>query len=282
LPPEQRLKLTDILGAQLKSPDVFKVLPHNETVNVVFPLDQQFTIMADGRIREQQWADGTGFKISARADGEKLFLSSIGDNFTADMKVEPIAKGEKLAVTRTIQLIGHAEPVTWTAVYDRYQPGALFQGFSWHGMHGAGVGWPLDTITGELQESISTDVLTHSKFSLKVTAPDYLAGATITGRISKRGHDPETGVFRLDLDFDDIRLPNGATAAFRGEVKQIVSSGGGTIADELDLKKRRLRSSSSTGAGAVPVAEPQATYSLDRPLVVDKGSKIVINLPPML
>lgn len=123
---------------------------------------------------------------------------------------------------------------------------------------------PRDAIlTVELMSNLSTDVSQRGdRFQTKVVLPAEYAGAIIDGRITNLKRPGKVkGVAELQLSFEQIRLPDGRSSSFRGEVVEVMSNGGddtvGTVDPEGGVKGRDStkddvsKVGAATGIGAI-------------------------------
>jgi hypothetical protein len=88
----------------------------------------------------------------------------------------------------------------------------------------------------ELQNRLSTDVSQKGdRFEAKVLEPQEYAGAVVSGRLKDvQRAGKAKGRALLQLDFDQIRMPNGDWREFSGQVTEVISSGGDDNVSEVD------------------------------------------------
>jgi hypothetical protein len=85
----------------------------------------------------------------------------------------------------------------------------------------------------ELQSRLSTDVSQKGdRFEARVLEPQEFAGATVAGRlrdVQRAGKGK--GRALLQLDFDQIRMPNGDWQDFSAQVTEVIATGGDTVGE---------------------------------------------------
>jgi hypothetical protein len=85
----------------------------------------------------------------------------------------------------------------------------------------------------ELQSRLSSDVSQKGdRFEAKVLEPREFAGAVVAGRLRdvQRGGKAK-GRALLQLDFDQIRMPNGDWQDFSAQVTEVIATGGDTVGE---------------------------------------------------
>jgi hypothetical protein len=96
---------------------------------------------------------------------------------------------------------------------------------------------PSDTVMRiELMNRLSTDVSHRGdRFEARVLEPSEFEGAVIGGRVAEVGRSGKvSGRSQLQLDFDQIRLPNGDWEDFSAQVIEVINTGGGDETGEVD------------------------------------------------
>lgn len=115
---------------------------------------------------------------------------------------------------------------------------------------------PADTIMRvELLNRLSTDVSYRGdRFEARVIEPREFEGAIVGGRVADVGRAGKVkGRSQLQLDFDQIRLPNGDWADFSAQVVEVVDMGGeevGEVDAEGGVRGRSARKDDITKVGA--------------------------------
>ena len=85
----------------------------------------------------------------------------------------------------------------------------------------------------ELQNRLTTDVSQRGdRFEARVVEPQEFAGAIVSGRLSEvRRPGKAQGRAQLQLDFEQIRMPNGDSEEFSAQVVEIVRTGEDNVGD---------------------------------------------------
>ena len=85
----------------------------------------------------------------------------------------------------------------------------------------------------ELQNRLSTDVSQKGdRFEARVLEPQELAGAVVAGRLRDVQRSGKAkGRALLQLDFDQIRMPNGDWQEFSAQVTEVISTGEDTVGE---------------------------------------------------
>jgi hypothetical protein len=85
----------------------------------------------------------------------------------------------------------------------------------------------------ELQSRLSTDVSQKGdRFEARVLEPQEFAGAVVAGRLRDvQRAGKAKGRALLQLDFDQIRMPNGDWQDFSAQVTEVISTGGDTVGE---------------------------------------------------
>jgi hypothetical protein len=123
---------------------------------------------------------------------------------------------------------------------------------------------PRDTIlVVELQSNLSTDVSQRGdRFQARVVEPREFEGAIVEGRVTRvKRAGKVKGTAELQLSFETIRLPDGPTAGFSGDVVEIVDMGvrdretkvdsEGGVRAKSSTKDDVSKIGASTGIGAI-------------------------------
>jgi hypothetical protein len=85
----------------------------------------------------------------------------------------------------------------------------------------------------ELQSRLSTDVSQKGdRFEARVLEPQEFAGAVVAGRLRDvQRAGKAKGRALLQLDFDQIRMPNGDWQDFSAQVTEVISTGEDTVGE---------------------------------------------------
>jgi hypothetical protein len=127
LPPEERQRLMDDLGARLNAPPQIAIQRRGRTFDIASTRAPRITFAADGQTHTEPAADGHTVRTRAVVYGDSLMITSRGgidDEFSVNF--DAVEGGRRLRVTRRIYEQGLAQPVVVQSVYDRVSPVARF------------------------------------------------------------------------------------------------------------------------------------------------------------
>jgi hypothetical protein len=230
----------------------------NYTVKMASSNASQTTFEANGRPQTEYLNNGRMMTTTATLSGKKLVINSDGDQMNAFyIAFEPFQNGQKLKVTRKLYLENRGQTITVSSVYDKTSNVAQWNLYRNDGY--SNVNYPNDNygnnygfaipngtrMTATLNTDLSTrDNLEGQRFTMTVTSPSSYYGAVIEGTVSKANRSGRfTGNAELGLNFERIRLRNGATYRFEGLIENVVTPNGKTI--KVD-NENSIRSGSQT------------------------------------
>jgi hypothetical protein len=170
--------------------------------------------------------------------GDRLVINSDGDKSNAFyISFEPINNGEKLRVTRRLNLEKRNRTLTVVSTYNRTSNIAQWSGYP--NSNSTVVTTNNDTfyipnrtlLTAVSNNDLSTNkTLIGDRFSLAVTQPAMYEGAVIEGTVDKIERSGRlTGNAKMSLNFETIRLRNGRTYRFEALINRITTRDGKTI-----------------------------------------------------
>lgn len=269
LPYRDRSPLRDQLAARLESPDQIALELRGRNVTIGSSRAPQISFSADGAERIETTGNGRTIRARALLNGDQLIVSSTGDRATEfNVTFNPIDDGRRLSVTRRVYVAGLSRPVVVQSTYDKVSDVARFdlqtgpQTYPSTTTSNAGFGVQNgETVVGVLNDGLSTqNAREGDRFTLTVRQPAQFEGATIEGHVSNVQRSGRlTGRSQMTLNFDTIRLRNGASYAFAGLVESVRTPQGdvvrvdneGSIRDDNQTTKTAQRAGIGTAVGAI-------------------------------
>lgn len=218
------------LERRLRSPEMIAIDIRNETVQMASSLQPQVTFQADGVARAETNPRGRTTTTTATVDADGLIINYQGERANDFyLTFMPMNDG-RLRVTRKIYLDN--QEITVSSTYDKIDRTAQFFTVNNGTMNGGTTSGtfvvPNNTrLTAELTTPISSNANT---FSMEVTSPGQYRRAVITGRIIPEGNGTRTrGTSRVLLVFETIRLANGRSYSFAGDIDSVTAVDGEVI-----------------------------------------------------
>jgi len=229
------------LERRLRSPDMIAIEKNNKTVSLASSILPQVTFQADGVARTETNARGRAVTTTATVDEDGLIINYQGERANDFyLTFLPTADG-KLKVTRRIYLDNSSEGITVASIYDKIDNVARWTTVSnSNNVGGFGGGVPTTIydsfivpsgtrISAELTNTISGSPVTD-RFTMEVTSPGQYRDAVISGRVlAEDATSRVAGRTRVLLAFDTIRLRDGKTYRFAGNIDGVTSSNGDII-----------------------------------------------------
>jgi hypothetical protein len=278
LPAEEQQRAHDRLMRRLDAPDLIAIDQRGRRFIIASTRGPQTTFDANGRTRTETTERGRTIKINATLNRDQLIVSRTGSQ-GSDYKVtfDPIENGQRMRITRSIYADRFPQPIVVTSVYEKTSDIAqlnLYSGSPDNAGAGPDRGRPdrgrgerftvpnNTRITAVLTTALSTraDSATN-RFSMEVRSPGQYRGAVIEGIVSNvESSGRVTGRAELTLNFDRIRLRDGSSYDFRGNIESIRTPDGkevkleneGTIKDEGSQTTRTVtRSGIGAALGAI-------------------------------
>jgi hypothetical protein len=273
LPSDQQQRTRERLMRRLDAPDLIAIDQRGRRFIIASTRGPQTQFDADGRTRTETTERGRTIRINAALNRDQLIVSRTGSQ-GSDYKVtfDPIEGGQRMRITRSIYAERFTQPIVVTSVYEKTSDIAQLNLYSGPRDNG-GAGPDRDRggrftvpnntrITGVLTTALSTrsDSATN-RFSMEVQSPGQYRGAIIEGVVSNvESSGRVTGRAELTLNFDRIRLRDGSSYDFRGNIERIRTPDGkevkleneGTIKDEGSQTTRTVtRSGIGAALGAI-------------------------------
>lgn len=240
----QRERMRNSLQRRLAVPESLAIERTNSTVKMASSNANQTTFEANGRPQTEYLSNGRTMTNTVTLSGDKLTISSDGDRVNAFyIAFEPFQNGQKLKVTRRLQLENRGQTITVSSVYDKTSNVAQWN--LYRNNDYTNVNYPNDNygnnnrfyvqngtqLVATLNTEISTkDNVEGQRFSMMVTSPSAYYGAIIEGTVGKSSRSGRvSGNAELGLNFETIRFRNGGTYRFEGLIDSVTTANGKTI-----------------------------------------------------
>jgi hypothetical protein len=271
LSPEQQERLRNIITRRLEAPEMLAINREGRRITVVSTNAPEVTFEADGSTRVEQTRRGRTVRVNAAVVGDQLIVSSTGDRGN-DFRVtfDPIGNGERLSVTRQLDIESLGQPVIVASTYDRTSDVAQSSIYTGRpsvigqtdpgGRTAAGGRFivPDGTqLVATLNENLVTQRSTAGdRFTLTVQSPREYAGAIIEGYIVDADRSGRlAGRSEIALNFDRIRMRNSGSHSFEGIIESVRTPRGdnvrvdneGTVSERSGQTQRTV---TRTGIGA--------------------------------
>ncbi|MBO0723549.1 MAG: hypothetical protein J2P41_22180 [Blastocatellia bacterium] len=267
---EEQQRARERLIRKLDPPDEIAIDQRGRRFTIVSTRAPKVSFNADGRTRSETTERGRNIKIYASLNQDNLTVSRTGSQ-GSDYKVtfDPVEGGQRLRITRSIFAEHFPHPIIVTSVYEKASDIAQLNLY-------AGDSEPRRSDRSDRPESSDrfivkndtrmTAVLTTplstredsatNRFSLEVRSPDEYRGAIIDGIVSHiESSGRVSGRAELTLNFDRIRLRDGSTSDFRGDIERVRTPDGKEIKleNEGTIKEggsQTTRTATRSGIGA--------------------------------
>jgi hypothetical protein len=271
LPAGDQQRARERVTRRLDAPDVIAIDQRGRRFTMASSRAPQATFDADGRTRTETTQRGRSIRINATLTQDQLTVSrtgSQGSDYTVTF--DPIEGGQRMRITRSIHAERFPRPIEVTSVYEKSSDIAQLNIYS--GPRGnAGAVRPESRrflvpsntrITGVLTTALSTrDDSATNRFKMEVRSPARYRGAVIEGTVNDvESSGRVTGSAELTLDFNQIRMSDGSTYDFNGNIEGIRTPDGkevkleneGTIkADSSQTKRTVTRGGIGAALGAI-------------------------------
>ncbi len=234
----QREKMKTNLQRRLAVPEALAIERNNNMIALASSNAGKTSFEATGRATSERLSNGRTVYTTASLSGDRLVVNSDGDKVNAYyLAFEPYNNGQKLKVTRRLNLENRNQTITVVSVYDKTSTTAQWNIYNNNNsndnnQNNANFYVPSGTrMTAVLNSNLSTkDAFEGQKFSMVVNQPAAYNGAVIEGTVDKVERSGRlTGNAKMNLNFETIRLRNGSTYRFEGLIDQITAQNGKTI-----------------------------------------------------
>lgn len=257
----QRERMRENLQRRLAVPEYLTIERSGNTISMASSNAGRTTFEANGRSTSEQLSNGRTVYTTASLSGDRLTVNSDGDNVNAYyLMFEPYNNGQKLRVTRRLNLENRNQTVTVVSIYDKTSTVA-----QWNVYNENNNNYPINNnnqnygnfyipngtrLTAVLNSSLSTkDAYEGQRFTMTVNQPSVYNGAIIEGTVDKIEQSGRlTGNAKMNLHFESIRLRNGQTYRFEGLIDGITADNGKSI--QID-NEGQIKGSSQTTDTAV-------------------------------
>lgn len=228
LSPQERQRLHRVIMRRLESPEMLGIERNGRNVTIASTRAPQITFEADGRERTEQTRRGRSVTVNATLNGDQLVISSTGDrgnDYTVSF--DPIENGRRLRVTRRIDINGLSEPVTVNSVYSKTSEVAQLNLYRETPVVGEARRNFIVPDGTQLFATLNNALTTRQsregdRFTLTVQSPSQYQGAVIEGYLSQVDRAGQlSGRAEVSLNFERIRLRNGATYNFDGYIESV-------------------------------------------------------------
>ncbi|MEP6718420.1 MAG: YMGG-like glycine zipper-containing protein [bacterium] len=266
-----RARIRDLIAARLESPDQIAIELRGTDVSLASSRAPQITFSADGTERVETAPNGGTIRARATLSGDQLIVSSTGDiGSQFNVTFDPIDNGRGLSVTRRVYVQGLSQPVVVRSVYEKTSDVARFdintgpQTYPYPGNTTGTGDFAIangETVVGILETGLSTETVREGdRFTVRVRQPAQIEGAVIEGHVSNVERSGRlTGRSQMTLNFDTIRIRNGASYRFAGILESVRTAQGdvvrvdneGSIRDNSQTTKTTQRAAIGTAVGAI-------------------------------
>jgi hypothetical protein len=271
LPAGDQQRARERVTRRLDAPDLIAIDQRGRRFTMASTRAPQATFDADGRTRTETTERGRSIRINATLTQDQLTVSrtgSQGSDYTVTF--DPIEGGQRMRITRSIHADRFPRPIEVTSVYEKSSDIAQLNIYS-GARDNAGAVRPESRrflvpgntrITGVLTTALSTrDDSATNRFKMEVRSPARYRGAVIEGTVNDVASSGRvTGSAELTLDFNQIRLSDGSTYDFSGNIEGIRTPDGkevkleneGTVkADSSQTKRTITRGGIGAALGAI-------------------------------
>ncbi len=233
----QRERMRENLQRRLAVPDYLAIERLNNMVTLSSSNAEKTTFEATGKTLSERLPNGSKLNTNAAFYGDRLVINSDGDKSNAFyISFEPVNNGEKLRVTRRLNLEKRDRTVTVVSTYNRTSNVAQWNGYPENNSTVVNANnsfyIPNRTeIKAVLSNNLSTKkTLVGDRFLLTISQPSMYEGAVIEGTVDKISRSGRlTGNAEMNLNFETIRLPNGRTYRFEALIDRITTQDGKII-----------------------------------------------------
>src|SRR6185369_11483319 len=187
IPSTDRQRVYDSLLRRLDPPEMLAIDRSGSSVTIVSTRAPQINFVADGREQVETTARGRTIRVRATLLNDQLSITRSGDradDFTVTF--EPIERGRRLQVTRTLYNERLTQPITVRSYYDRVSDVAQLNIYDSNREANVGSQGPVGTfgvpdgtqIVAVLNNDLSTEtVQQNDRFTMTVRSPGEFDGA---------------------------------------------------------------------------------------------------------
>ena len=252
------------IARRMDSPEVMAIERQGRNITMASSRGPQVTFEADGRTRTEQTPRGRTVRVSAALLGDQLIVSQTGERGN-EYKVtfDPAENGQRLNVSRQIDVEGLSRPVTVNSTYERTSETAQFDVYREDTSPVAGGGGAFrmrdgTQLVARLNEPLNTSRSRQAdRFTMTVVSPSEYAGAVIEGYVGQVERSGRvTGRSQLALNFERIRFGNGSNENFDGYIESVRSPNGETVRvdNEGVIAERKGQTTQTVTRGGIGAA----------------------------
>ncbi len=249
------------LEAKLQSPEQIAIDVRGNQITLGTSLAQPVTFTADGRDQTQTTADGRTIRVRTTLRGQELTVSSLGGETDFTITFISTENGRSMKVSRRITTDYLRQTVFAESVYNKTDEVARLNGYDFPdnnsnsgdyssndpgdnrtnpnnypngnntGRRGTFIVPDGTVITGTLDNDIDTKVSQNNdRFKMTVQSPNQFRGAVIDGYLSGIDRSGKvSGRSEVTFNFQTIRLKNGQSYDFAGNLQSVTDENGKTI-----------------------------------------------------
>lgn len=241
----QSNRMRENLRARFEVPNEIAIQRSGNSVTMASSVAPQTTIQTGSTT--ETLSNGRRMTNTVSLSGDRLTINSEGDR-SNDFYItfEPYNNGRNLKVTRRLNLERQNETITVVSVYDKIANTANWN-VNQNNNYGNNNNYPNNNnnygnndrfyiqngtqLTATLNTDLSTkNEIAGQRFSMTVNSPSMYNGAIIEGVVSQSNRSGRvSGNAELGLEFQTIRLRNGATYRFEGLIDSVTTTDGKNI-----------------------------------------------------
>lgn len=283
------------LENKLQAPEQIAIDVRGNQVTLASSNSKQITFAADGRENIERTDDGRTIRVRSTLRGQELTISSLGGSNDYTVVFASIDNGGALRVTRQITTDYLRQTIFAESIYRKTDATAQLDDYNGYG--GSNDGYsnsggdyssndPVDNrrnsqnyptartgrsgvfvvpngavLTGTLDSDINTKISQNNdRFRMTVQSPNEYRGAVIEGYISGIDRSGKvSGRSQITFNFERIRLPNGRTYDFAGNLRSVTDEKGdivkidneGVVKGDDQTKETIKRGGIGAGIGAI-------------------------------
>jgi len=269
----ERDRIRRNMERRLTAPEMLAIEKVGNTVNLASSLSPQVTFQADGVARSETTRNGRTIRTTASANRDSLLVSYEGDRSNDFYLTFMPSREGQLRVTRKLYLENQNQTVSVTSVYDKINNVAQWSSIEYtgggnYGGTGVGSGQTNDfyisngtRLTATLRNSVTSRASqVGDRFTMDITSPEQYRGGIIEGRVANAERSGRvSGRAELSFEFDTIRMPNGTSYRFAGNIDSVRTINGdnvrvnneGTVRDSNQTTKTATRAGIGAALGAL-------------------------------
>ncbi len=255
------------LESKIEAPAQIAVDVRGNQVTLASSNSKQITFTADGRDRTETLDNGRTLRVRSTLRGQELTVSSLGGDNDYTVVFTPIDNGSAMRVTRQITTNYVRQTVFAESIYKKTDAVARLDnydnsgggyskdddGYSSNDAGNNRSNYPNNNrnnypttrtgrtgtfivpngaiLTGTLENNVSTQVSQNNdRFRMTVQSPDEYRGAVVEGYLSGIDRSGKvSGRSQITFNFERIRLSNGQTYDFAGNLQSVNNEKGETV-----------------------------------------------------